>query len=65
MSNSYFYVPEPGNEPVLSYAPGSRERTQLEAELERLIANPVEIPLVIGGEDVRTGNLATVTAPRL
>ena len=63
MSNSYFYVPEPGNEPVLSYAPGTPERAQLEAELERLIANPVEVPLVIGGQDVRTGNLTPITAP--
>ncbi|HKK93828.1 MAG TPA: L-glutamate gamma-semialdehyde dehydrogenase [Longimicrobiales bacterium] len=56
-------IPTPINEPVLDYTPGSAERIALEAELERLASNPVEIPLVIGGEEVRTGDVAEITAP--
>jgi 1-pyrroline-5-carboxylate dehydrogenase len=63
MSNSYFYVPQPTNEPVLSYAPGTAERRQLQAELKRMAANPVEVPLVIGGCDVKTGDTAVMRAP--
>lgn len=63
MTNAYFYVPEPSNEPVLSYAPGTPERAALQAELARMSANPVEVPLVIGGRDVYTGNLAEMRAP--
>jgi 1-pyrroline-5-carboxylate dehydrogenase len=63
MSNSYFYVPQPTNEPVLSYAPGTAERRMLQAELERMAANPVEVPLVIGGRDVKTGSQETMSAP--
>ncbi len=63
MSNAYFYVPEPANEPVNSYMPGSAERTLLQAELARMSREPVEAPLVIGGRDVTTGDLATIRAP--
>ncbi|WP_405588337.1 L-glutamate gamma-semialdehyde dehydrogenase [Streptomyces sp. NBC_01190] len=44
-------VPAPVNEPVHSYAPGSPERTRLEAKLKELAANPVDLPLFIGGEE--------------
>lgn len=63
MSNSYFYVPEPKNEPVLSYAPGTPERRQLQEELRRMSAGSVEAPLVIGGRDVKTSDQATMRAP--
>ncbi|MDJ0754495.1 MAG: L-glutamate gamma-semialdehyde dehydrogenase [Ardenticatenaceae bacterium] len=63
MSNSYFYVPEPANEPVLSYAPGTAERAHLQEELVRLSNNPVEVPLIIGGREIRTGDMATMRAP--
>ncbi|HSH02676.1 MAG TPA: L-glutamate gamma-semialdehyde dehydrogenase [Anaerolineae bacterium] len=63
MSNSYFYVPEPTNEPVLSYAPGSPERSALQAELKRLSANPVEIPAIIGGQEFKTDRPETVYCP--
>ncbi|MFD0360623.1 L-glutamate gamma-semialdehyde dehydrogenase [Nocardia sp. GCM10030253] len=43
-------VPTPGNEPVHSYAPGSRERELLVAELAELSAESVDVPLVIGGK---------------
>jgi 1-pyrroline-5-carboxylate dehydrogenase len=43
-------VPEPVNEPVRSYAPGSKERGSLEARLKELAAEPVELPMSIGGE---------------
>ena len=57
-------VPGPINEPVRSYAPGSPERAALaEALSTRLAADPVDIPLIIGGEEVRTGDTDTAVAP--
>jgi 1-pyrroline-5-carboxylate dehydrogenase len=61
--NGRFRVPPPVNEPVLAYAPGSRERRELEAKLTELSASEVEIPLVIGGEEVRTGDTSAVVMP--
>ena len=55
--------PAPINEPVLDYAPGSAERAELRARLEAMKAEVVEIPLVINGEDVFTGNVAEVHMP--
>jgi 1-pyrroline-5-carboxylate dehydrogenase len=56
-------VPQPVNEPVLSYAPGSPEREELKAELELQSRTVVDIPLVIGGEEVRTGDTFEVVMP--
>lgn len=56
-------VPPARNEPVLSYAPGTPERAALEAELARQSAQVVDIPLVIGGEEIRTGNTVDVVVP--
>ena len=53
----------PANEPVRSYAPGSPERAAIDAELRAMAADPVEIPLVIGGEEVRTGRLKEIRSP--
>lgn len=63
MSIGLFRTPPPRNEPVQDYAPGSAERTRLQAELERQTREVVEIPLVIGGEDVRTGRTSDVLMP--
>lgn len=53
----------PPNEPIKAYAPGSPERAALEAEYKALAANPPEIPLVIGGKEIRTGRLKELRAP--
>jgi 1-pyrroline-5-carboxylate dehydrogenase len=63
MNNSVFRFDVPQNEPGLDYAPGSPERAQLEAELARQAATEIEIPLVIGGEEVRTGRTRPVVMP--
>jgi 1-pyrroline-5-carboxylate dehydrogenase len=55
--------PVPANEPNLTYAPGTPERAALKAELARMSAEPIEIPMVIGGEPSRTGDLRDVRAP--
>ena len=55
--------PRPSNEPVLSYAPGTPERAALKAELERMSSEVVEVPLIIGGREVRTGKLEDVVMP--
>ncbi|HEX7049492.1 MAG TPA: L-glutamate gamma-semialdehyde dehydrogenase [Longimicrobiales bacterium] len=55
--------PAPTNEPVLSYAPGTPEREALKGELRRMSGEVVEIPLIIGGEEVRTGRLEDVVMP--
>ena len=56
-------VPAPINEPVKSYAPGSPERVTLKERLASMSAERVEIPLIIGGKEVRTGDLTQAVMP--
>ncbi len=55
--------PRPSNEPVRAYAPGSPERAALKAALEDLSSNPVDVPMFIGGREVRTGRTSQVRSP--
>src|SRR5512136_1639771 len=63
MNNSVFHFDVPENESVREYAPGSRERELLQVELARQAATEIEIPLIIGGEEVRTGRTRAVVMP--
>ncbi|MEL6821888.1 MAG: L-glutamate gamma-semialdehyde dehydrogenase [Calditrichota bacterium] len=63
MSNAFFKVPVPKNEPVLPYGPGSSEKADIKASLAELKQNPVDIPIIIAGEEVRTGRTVEMTAP--
>ena len=56
-------VPPPVNEPVKGYAPGSAERTELKARLGAMASERIEIPLVIGGKEVRGGETAQAVMP--
>jgi 1-pyrroline-5-carboxylate dehydrogenase len=56
-------VPPPVNEPVRSYAPGSPEKLALKARLASMARERVEIPIIIGGMEVRTGDLAQSVMP--
>ena len=62
MSNGTFRIPAPRNEPTPPPAPGTPERAALQAKLKELAAEPIEIPLVIGGKEVRTGRIAELRA---
>ena len=53
----------PANEPILDYAPGSPERAALQAELERQLATVVEVPCIVDGEAVFTGNTVEQVVP--
>ena len=61
--NARFAVPPPVNEPTLGYAPGSPERAKLFARLNALKAKRIDAPLVIGGEEVRTGARQDMRSP--
>ncbi len=63
MSNAQFVVPEPYNEPVCGYGPGTPEREALKATLVELQSKEIEVPLIIGGKEVRTGNTAEMREP--
>lgn len=63
MNNAIFRFPTPKNEPVLGYAPKSVERQELERELTRQYETEIEIPLIIGGKEVRTGKIGKVVMP--
>ncbi|MGQ0650077.1 MAG: L-glutamate gamma-semialdehyde dehydrogenase [Gemmatimonadaceae bacterium] len=56
-------VPTPVNEPIKSYAPGSPERTSLKARLDSMATERVEIPIIIGGQEFRTGELGHSVMP--
>jgi 1-pyrroline-5-carboxylate dehydrogenase len=62
-AHGIFRVPEPHNEPVLGYEPGSPERDELRRRLDELSSQRLEIPLVIGGEDVQTGDTYEAVMP--
>jgi 1-pyrroline-5-carboxylate dehydrogenase len=63
MNNAYASVPEPENEPVLSYAPGSEERRDVKKRLQEMRNETVEIPAIIDGEAVKTGTTSRVAPP--
>lgn len=63
MSKAIFNIPYPENEPVKSYAPGSPEKRELKAALAELKSQKLDIPMIIGGEEVRTGNTADIAPP--
>ncbi|MEX1024176.1 MAG: L-glutamate gamma-semialdehyde dehydrogenase [Planctomycetota bacterium] len=63
MSYGTYLPPTPTNEPVRRYAPGDAHRAILEAEIDRQAAESIEIPLVIGGREVRTGNTQEIVMP--
>jgi 1-pyrroline-5-carboxylate dehydrogenase len=58
-----FRPPKPSNEPVKDYAPGSRERVELQKRLAEMQSERIELPLVIGGEEVTTGETAEAVMP--
>jgi len=63
MSTGFFNVPVAVNEPVKTYAPGSPEREQVLKAFKEMYATTVDIPLYIGGEEVRTGNTKNLFPP--
>ena len=63
MANAKFNLSLPSNEPIKSYAPGTPERKDIKAKLKELKARQVEIPIIIGGKEVKTGNLGECVLP--
>jgi len=53
----------PVNEPVKSYAPGSSERAELKARLKTMADERIDIPLIIGGKEIRTGQRSETVMP--
>jgi 1-pyrroline-5-carboxylate dehydrogenase len=63
MLKGFFSVPQPQNEPVLNYGPGSAERKALKTALEEARAKVVAIPMYIGGQEVHTGKQLEIRPP--
>jgi len=63
MNSGYFAYPLPQNEPILSYAPGSKEKELLKKTIKELKESKADIPMYIGGKEVRTGSLSDIRPP--
>ena len=63
MFNGIFRVPQPINEPCLSYGPGTPERDAIRAELKTMLGETYDIPMIIDGQEVRNGKLASMVCP--
>src|SRR5947199_7727475 len=63
MNIGYFSYPHPQNEPVLNYAPGSKEREVLKKTLAELKSQSIDVPMYIGAEEVRSGNKKPLRPP--
>jgi 1-pyrroline-5-carboxylate dehydrogenase len=63
MNNAIYNFREPRNEPVLTYEPGSMERELLIKELNDQYGKAIDIPLIIGGKEIRTGKTGKVVMP--
>ena len=63
MLKGFFNVPTPVNEAILPYAPGSAERAELKKALADARATTVDVPMFIGGKEVRTDKKVTMRPP--
>jgi len=63
MFNGVFHVPQPVNEPILNYSPGSREKAELKSSLKAMLGTQVDVPMIIGGQEVRNGRTAKMVCP--
>jgi 1-pyrroline-5-carboxylate dehydrogenase len=63
MTHGVFKVPTAKNEPVREYAPGSPEKAALKAKLKELAGQELEVPIIVGGKEIRTGNLGRMVMP--
>lgn len=63
MATGFYHVPQAKNEPILSYAPGSPERTELKAMIDKLRKEDADIPMYIGNQQVRTGKKKSIHPP--
>lgn len=63
MSNAKFEVPFPPNDPICDYLPGSPERASLKKRYAELKNQKIEIPLIIGGKEIKTGDLGECVLP--
>lgn len=63
MSDGIFKVPLPQNDPVRNYEPGSRDKVILKKRLEELKSQTIDIPIMIGGKEIRTGNTGNCVLP--
>ncbi|MCB1008725.1 MAG: aldehyde dehydrogenase family protein, partial [Acidobacteria bacterium] len=63
MLNGIVRVPPPVNDPIRAYRPGSAERASIKKRLQEMASEQIEIPLIIGGKEVRTGKLGKAICP--
>ncbi len=63
MANGIVSVPEPTNEPIQPYSPGTAEKTSLKKRLQEMMDEQAEVPVIIGGEEIRTGKATTAVCP--
>jgi 1-pyrroline-5-carboxylate dehydrogenase len=63
MQNIFPNMPVPKNEPILSYAPGSPEKRALKSKIKEMKTMQVDIPILIGGREIRTGKQGTCICP--
>ena len=63
MNLGYFSYPMPANEPILNYAPGSKERETLKATLKILKSEQIDVPMYIGGKEVRSNKKIAIHPP--
>jgi 1-pyrroline-5-carboxylate dehydrogenase len=63
MSKGVFQVPEPINEPILPYSPGRPEKATLKAMISELRSKVSDIPMIIGGKEIRTGQRLEIRPP--
>ena len=63
MGKGFFEVPIAVNEPIKGYAPGSPERTKALDAYKKMYNSTIDVPMYINGEDVKTGNIDTMSPP--
>jgi 1-pyrroline-5-carboxylate dehydrogenase len=63
MSNAIYKVPVAVNEPILNYAPGSKERNELKKAIAEMRSKVADIPMFIGGKEIRTGKKGKLSPP--